>query len=70
MNFGQAARQVLHQLSATDPHQARNAFDPIRRFGNLVGLRIVDHLNAMLDLAMRPVVIGQLVSNVLWHPAF
>ena len=70
MHFGQAIYQVLRQLGTADPHQTGNPLDPIRRTRHLVGLRVMNHLDAVFDFAVRAVMIGQLIGNILRHPPF
>ena len=50
------------------PHHPRDPVDPLGRGRHQLCLRIVHHLDAMLDLAMLAVVIGQFARHIGGHP--
>jgi len=69
MHLGQTTNHVLTQCLDVLPHQTCDALHALFRFWHDVGLRIVNHLNAMLYFAVRPIVACQNICGILGDPA-
>ena len=70
MNFGQTVHQIFLQLLHVLPHKTCQTLKMFHGIRQTVRLGVINHLQSVLNLAVRAIMIAQLLRCILSNPAF